>query len=231
MPRGVPKSGKRKPRTSGGAKPKGKPLQKKGKKTEKQVKPALVEKLPKVPKAPKVPVIDVPSPEDVWEFEKAPSVVLPLGFVRLDPQTKVSLPADATYGLVKRRGFVVSHPENTRFCYVRWTDGCSYWVAADTLTIEKKAPTAKDQAKFYRNYDKAGDEAVESSDKKEPKDGQKTRRVSKGDSGGGTGVVGKTGGVDQTGQEASDRQRQEAVKALAVERANASSKITLYKAK
>jgi hypothetical protein len=230
MPRGVPKSGKRKPRATGGTKPKGK-LQKKGKKAEKQAKPVSSEKLPKVPKAPKVPVIDVPSPEDVWEFEKAPGVVLPLGFVRLDPQTKVSLPADATYGLVKRRGFVVSHPENTRFCFVRWTDGCSYWVAADTLTIEKKAPTAKDQAKFYRNYEKASDDAEDSSTEKEPKNGQKARRVSKGDIGGGTRTVLETGRVSETGQETSDRERQEAVKALAVERANASSKITLYKAK
>ena len=226
MPRGVPKNGKRKPRGSVKENTKGKRLQKK----TKEVKAPKEPKLPKVPKAPKVPSVDVPDPEDLWEFEKTPAVTLPAGFVRLEPLTKVSLPEDPKYGLVKRKGYVSVHPENTRFCFVKWTDGCSYWVAADSLKIEKKPPTLADQAKFYKQYDKeVADTNVEK--EIEPKSGQKTRRVSKGDSGGGTGVVGKTGRANEASQEV-DRQRQEAVKALALESATTTKgKITLYKAK
>lgn len=218
MPRGVPKNGKRKPR---GKTPK----------AEKDVKKKRLPKAEKQPRKPRVKkdpevAVNGPEVEDVWQFEKLPKTELPPGFRRLEPDTRVRIEADPKWGIDERRGFVARHDDDSRFCYVKWNDGSSYWVAADILVIEKLSN--KDQSKFYKQYE-GMDESVKGS---AAADGQKTRRLPKSDSAGNTGSNVESGKarkrVDKL-SEGTETDRQKLAKELAVERVTSKTpRIRLY---
>lgn len=229
MPRGVPKAGKRKPRK----KKEVSPSTVKETKKKRGRKPGKVVRQRRTPIQKKttseVTFSTGPEEEDVWLFQKQPQVELPPGFKVLEPNTRVRLDADSKLGIMERRGFVVKHEPTTRFCYVKWNDGTSYWVAADIVVVEK-VPN-KNQSKFYKQYD-GMEESVK--DLVVNNNGETIRRVSESDSADSTRNSGESRKARKRVEplaEAAEAERQKRAKELTLERATSKQpRIRLYEA-